>query len=523
MLLDGRQVTPGKSLRTHVCVVGAGAAGITIARELAGSKLDVCVLESGGLKDTSRPIDLYRGNPSAGLEYPALETARLNYFGGTTNHWGGTCRPLDAEDFEGRPWVADHGWPISREQLDPYYQRAHEICQLQDYDYDLATNGPGPGFVLPFDPDVVKTVLFQRSPPTRFGQVYRKTLARAANISVYLNTNVMEFVTETGGSRIKYVSCRCVDGPAFRVQADHYVLATGGIENARLLLLSRSHAPNGLGNEFDLVGRYFMEHPHIGCGNILAGPDFDTKPNLYGARYRVKGTIYEAQLALDNSVLKKHQLTNVGLMVRFKSTPRPPKSNWQANRIEDSINAGKWPDVLAYRIKEILLESPSWIQYGYRNITNAIAQEVFLHFRTEQAPNPDSRVRLGPGTDALGRQRVVLDWRLSEIDWRTIERTRRIMALEVGKSRLGRFRMSESDPRHARYGVGFHHMGTTRMAASPRKGVVNADCRMHAVNNLYVAGSSVFATSGYANPTLTIVALAVRLADHLRQQSRDRT
>jgi hypothetical protein len=202
MLRDARELDDVGMIECDLCIVGGGAAGITLARSFIGKALRVCLLESGGLEIEEEIQALYRGK-NLGLPYFDLDTCRLRFFGGSTNHWAGRCRPLDELDFAPRPWVRLSGWPISRADLEPFYRQAQELCQLGAYDY---TPEPwlDPGQqVLPFDPAILLSRVWQFSPPTAFGEVYRAELESAVNVDVLLHASVVDITTSESGAEAR--------------------------------------------------------------------------------------------------------------------------------------------------------------------------------------------------------------------------------------------------------------------------------------------------------------------------------
>ena len=263
MFIDARNLQNGHRIEADICIIGAGAAGITIAREYANSSTTVALLESGGLEFDQEIQNLYTGK-NIGLPSFPVHVNRLRYFGGTTNHWAGHCRPLDPIDFEQRDWVPHSGWPISKQDLDSYYERAQPVVGLGAYEYeDLAYWQKRIGLPLPemeLKPDRLYSAVYNKSPPTRFGREYREELAKSANVSVYLHTNVLEILGNDTATRVSGLKAACIDGPELSVSAKIFILATGGMENARLLLLSDTTNPAGIGNDKGLVGRYFMDH-----------------------------------------------------------------------------------------------------------------------------------------------------------------------------------------------------------------------------------------------------------------------
>jgi choline dehydrogenase-like flavoprotein len=243
VFLDFRTVDDNALFEADLCIIGAGAAGITIARELAGSHIQVCLVEAGGLEFEPDVQDVYAG-ANIGHPYFDLDVARLRFFGGTTNHWTGQCAPLQPIDFRSRSWVAHSGWPITRQDLDPFYRRAQSICQLGPFAYGAEVWSQIGVEPHAFDPDEVELCFWQRSPPTNFGEAYRTDLERAANVRVLLHGNVTNIATDSSAAVVQHLDVRTLDGKNGRIRAKIYVLACGGIENARLLLLSDSVEPS---------------------------------------------------------------------------------------------------------------------------------------------------------------------------------------------------------------------------------------------------------------------------------------
>ena len=513
MIEDSRGLADGTSVQTDVCVVGAGAAGITIARALTGSGLRVVLLESGGLAFDPEIQDLYGGEVVPQDSY-ALDSTRLRYFGGTTNHWAGFCRPLDPIDFRARDWVPGSGWPISAADLMPYYQRAQATCQLGRLDYDGQSWAQRIGReafqALPVDEALFRSSVFQYSPPTRFGSVYREELARSPSVHVLLYANLVNIDVSEGD--VAALDVRAWKAGAIRVQARAYVLACGAIDNARILLASNANRPRGIGNDNDLVGRFFAEHPIVEVGEIALQPPRSTV-DLYDG-WTLAGTSGQGVLVLSEAAMTEHQLPNAGFFV-FPQYDEELAEGFRAFlEIAQAARRGTVPDDLGTKLKAVLSDLDGVALPGLRRLfrRGRLASRMRLRLFSEQVPNPDSRVLLTQDRDALGVPRIRLEWRLTEADHRGFEKSFEVLGRAFGAAELGRIRFEVTS---RDVGNGSHHMGTTRMSADPGRGVVDANCRVHGVANLYVAGSSVFPTTGCSNPTLTIVALAERLADHL--------
>jgi choline dehydrogenase-like flavoprotein len=503
MLLDPTGLSPGDTLRADVCVLGGGAAGITITRALAAAGVDVLLLEGGELKATQRSQSLYEGrmetcHRSRKEDGDYLTHTRLRFFGGSTNHWMGWCLPFDPIDLEHRPWIARSGWPIDHAELSRWYAPARALVEIPPFEEDHGASRTGSRPALLREASRVRTRIFHYSPPTRFGTKYRFELVDASTVRVLLGANVLRLRADLGPeARVASAEVKLEDIGDITVTARRWVLACGGIENARLLLLSDGENPAGLGNEHDLVGRFFADHPHAGrVGEaVFTGLRSEKVAALYLSRKRDKhvGRIRtRGVFVLDAETQRREKLLGCSIQLSAKDGSGK-KMTAAVATMAGRLGRGAG------------LEFETVVRAG-------------LSVRSEQAPNPDSRVTLMDERDRLGLRRAKLDWRISDQDAHSIQRTLEILAHDLGASLLGRARLRfDVDDPWSRTKGGAHHLGTTRMAASPTDGVVDADCKVHGLDNLWIAGSSVFPTTGHANPTLTIVALALRLADRLER------
>lgn len=512
MILDARSLPENTVIQTEVCIVGAGAAGITLAREFAGQPFRVCLLESGGLTFDSETQSLYKGK-IVGHAYSPLDAVRLRFFGGSTNHWTGWCRPLDTIDFESREGIPYSGWPFERVHIDPYYERAHTICQLGPYSYDAAVweSEETPRF--PHAASRVVATLYQKSPPTRFGQVYRDEIQRADNINTYLYANVVDIETTPDASTVTRLRVACLEGNKLWVAAKLFILAAGGIENARLLLLANQVHTVGLGNQHDLVGRFFHEHLYLQTGLIL--PMVQHLPIPPATDSTVHGQRVRRVMMLTADTLRRERLLNFS--AALMSVPTEGISSLKF--IFQELRHGEIPDDFAQHLGNVITNIHQVASAAYRKILGRPAYQLYTLFnRMEQAPNPDSRVMLTTERDQLGKPRVQLDWRLSVVDKQSIIRAHEILGEELGRADLGRLQVTLDETADWPQLLNdSHHMGTTRMHTDPKQGVVDANCKVHGMSDLFIAGCSVFPTGGFSNPTLTIVALAVRLADHVKR------
>ena len=511
---DSREVPSGEVINCDLCVIGGGAAGITVAREFANTNQSVCVLESGGLY-FDKDINELNKLEVTGHDYPELGS-RLRYFGGTTNHWGGHCVPIRQSVFNKREWIPYSGWPFGIEELHPYYTQAHQVMEIGPYDYDPRPVADRLGYkLLPFDPANVETSL-SRYHRQRFGERYRQNLEDAHNISVMLYATATSINLDVDKRFVTDVTVNTLAGNHFTVRAKFFVLAAGGIENARLLLLSNSDMPNGLGNQNDLVGRFFQEHIWYKSGFILPIDQNAETVALYRneipfeEKYAVR-----CHLVLPEAKVRELRIPEYRVELNIKHSLDYFPSVVSARNITKNVKSFDLDEISATDILNVISDPMSPIAsimgddpplvYGFSNYV-------------EQIPNPDSRVTLSNQVDALGQRRAALNWQISSLDKEGIIRSQQVIAQEVGRQGIGRMNMffPEEDTIMESATGGYHHMGTTRMHSDPRQGVVDSDSRIHGLENIYVAGSSVFPVSGFANPTLTITALAIRLSDHLK-------
>ena len=536
MLSDFQEMDEGLHLRADVCIVGAGPAGITLARKLADRGHAVCLLESGGEDFEQDTQSLYNG-ASVGMTYYPLENVRLRFFGGTIHIWGGRCALLDDMDFERRDWVEYSGWPLRADALAGYYRNAHELLGLGRFEYDerlwRGTGAQKP----PFDERLLRTRFWhfdERDEP--FALRHCNDLAGHANANVVLHANAVHIQADPNARSVKHIGISTLDGKQGRVSAAYYVLACGGIENPRLLLSSTDVEAGGIGNGRDLVGRYFMEHPHCRAGYL----DSDKAFALWAAmrkRHLADNAAVAPVLLPTASLQREKRILNSALTFKLQGDPHQGVPT--TTKLYQHLTAELAPDRRGRRLYYLYRALNDWFNRSLRPaaeyaISALGATGLALIVRAEQAPNPQSRVRLSDDKDILGLPSPELDWRLTSQDKETV----RVIAdtLQSEFSRLGMGELQKSDwlqepalewPVDLSIGNhpigGYHHMGTTRMSDDPATGVVNADCRVHNYENLYVAGSSVFPTSGWANPTLTIMALSLRLADHLDTRLRGST
>ncbi len=526
MIIDLRESDPSIRFEADICIVGAGAAGITLARRLDAAGLRVLLLESGGI-DFEPDIQALADGPSTGHDYYPLADSRLRFFGGTTAIWGGRCAEFNPSDFECRDWVPHSGWPISFEDLRPYYDSARWLLGLptrQSPDNlwpQLSRQPPA------FTQDGLTTDFWQFTPqPERFTLRKCNDLTTSDSVRILLHATVTAISTNDGSDQVNGLTVSDISGRTAYINAQQYVLAAGGIDNARLLLAS------GIGNNHDQVGRYFMEHPHARGGRIVGSRFTELLKSLHGRMRDRNGYLHAALIRPSEAMQKREGILNSGFTLAVR---QPADANMIApvkayNGFKHVLSPTKANRSLWLNVKKTTTRVNEWAGALRPRALMAMGWELSAIIRAEQAPNPQSRIKLARERDALGVPLAELDWRFSALDKRSAKVMMQTFAAELERLKIGRFdpapwlddasTLWTTDPlisAHAK--GGYHHMGTTRMSSSPRNGVVDATCRVHGLGNLYVAGSSVFVTSGWANPTLGIKALSLRLADHLADQA----
>lgn len=546
MIADADTIEMGSCLRADVCVVGGGAAGISLALSLSGQGLKIVLLESGKVRDHAPTQALYAGEVADERLHSPADKYRERRMGGSTVTWGGRCVPFDPIDFETRSQVPDSGWPLSFDDLLPFYPEANALAEAGRFSYD-ADEALGPTaapMIRGFDSPLVRTNSLERfSCPTDFGRRYARRLQLSSDITVLLGANCTAVRLQADGKAVDELEVRTLAGRQFSVAARCAVLATGGLETARLLLASRDVAPAGIGNEHDVVGRYYMCHIAGNVGTLtLGGGTHDVR---HGYEVTPEGIYCRRRLAVATGEQQRRGLANAVARLHFPRITDPRHRNGvlsglflsrrlisyeYGKRLNDGtpataalyarhlLNVIADPfDTSAFLAHWVLRRTLAQRKYPsviLRNRTNRFSLEV----HGEQIPRPDSRVTLADKTDALGMRQLRIDWRYSPEDIESIRRTLDLMVQEFERSGAGRLEydgatLEEDLMRFGAYGG--HHIGTARMGTDVRKSVVDPDCRVHSVNNLYVAGSAAFPTSSQANPTLTLIALSLRLGRHL--------
>jgi choline dehydrogenase-like flavoprotein len=509
MELDGRALAHGHVLETDICIVGAGPAGMVLACELIGNGAQVALIESGGLEPNASVQEL---NDAITIGHPYMnpKLMRNRQAAGTVHMWntpvgtetGAKYVPLDPIDFEERTWMPLSGWPFAQSHLKPFYRRAQDICALGPFEYGSESWTDPQHPVLPLTSTYLTTKIYQFGLAKVFTERCLNSIRASSNVTLCYYLNVTSFVTDAAAERVIAAQAKSLTGKEILVRAKIFVGAAGAIENARLLLLSNQHSVEGLGNRYGWVGRCFMEHPRDYSLTLLpTRAQLFEEAVFYDVHPAPSGTTVMGRLALRREAILSERLMNASATLLPISKGRIGSlagrlhlkglRRWVSRRSYPRGGSG-WSLV---RQKDRVFD-------GFRLLLNL-----------EQAPDPQNRVVLDVATDFLGVRKAKVHWSWSKQDQTNLERIRKLLATELGRSKIGHVEIARGlrpDP-HAH-----HHAGTTRMHSDPQLGVTDSHGRVHGLENLYMAGSSLFPTAGFANPTLSIVAMSLRLADHLK-------
>lgn len=545
MIVEARHFIADTSLEADVAIVGAGPAGITLAHELTGSGLSVLLLEAGGREADAGRQDGFAGEVLDAGRHPPLTLYRVRAFGGGSTLWGGRCVPFDPIDLEPRPHVRWSGWPISYDELRRWYRRALAYCEAGPPRFTAAEALPaGAGAMVAglTDGEIACDRLERFSPPTDFGRRHARALERSRQVRLVLGASCTGLSLSEDRRAVTGASFATPAGHRLEVRAGRVVLAAGALETARLLLAA------GVGN--DWVGRCYM--CHIEGKAAVARFQPGTKVVFQYERDR-DGVYVRRHFSLPAEVQRRRGLTNVILRFEPPIIADPAHRNavlsamWLSRTFLKpeyerklasfgyrGAESGGRRTLIARHLMNVGMGAPALARFGLDwTLRHVLAARKLpyvavagrggaftLDYNAEQVPNPDSRVTLGNERDALGLPRLVVDWRATRQDVDGVLAAHRLLDHALRDSGIGRLDVDEDAIRHGYNAIGGHHMGTARMADSPASGAVDAQCRVFGLANLYVAGAALFPTSSHANPTLTLVALAARLAEHLREQTR---
>ncbi|MFN3213899.1 MAG: GMC oxidoreductase [Henriciella sp.] len=521
MLIDFIDAEAPQEYSADVAIAGSGPAGLSLAFRLADAGYSVLVLEAGGATFEQDSQDLYDGE-LLGRDY-SLTGTRLRQFGGTSGHWNGQTDALRPYDLVGKPWLPqDIGWGISFDDLDPYHAQAHEFLELGSGDRAVITqatrNGVGARGDEAFGYN--RAWKYRSRDGLRFAlRLAERDLAvieQHERIDCLLHANVIGFERSEPGDHVTRLKFRTLSGKEGTASARLFVLACGGLENPRLLLNMIDEGPLGDPSASAHLGKYFQEHPNCMIGTIAAtktGSDYIDPAITYTEDESGAGeSLWKPYLNISPEAQEREQI-GAGYFRFYEPTLR------QASGIEPpprslagkAIWAARNIDELAY----------SFIPKSLRSDAN-VFRLIRFYSEFEQTPSVDNFVSLGAERDRLGLRKLRFNWKIGAREVQTVLGVAKEFARFLAKEQFGRLALDswltgsvEEAIQDIGWGYAAHHIGTTRLATSAAQGVVDTDLKYFGVDNLYVAGSSVFPSSGFANPTLTLTALSYRLADHM--------
>jgi len=523
MLTDSRTIEGPANLTADICIMGAGVAGITLANELKDKYDNIILLDAGGEHYEESIQEFYDAHTVSPF-YPNPKDSRLRFLGGASNHWANNTSPFSPIDFEKRSWVPNSGWPIGYNDLAPFYVKAAMYCQTESDSYN-------PDYWLP---KLQKQTLLTGAnyselaiakasvPPTRFFHVHGNALVKSSKVHIYSYASVTDLTFNPNDQSVKKIKFSSYNRLEHSIQADKFVMAFGGLENARMLLYFNNKYNNQLGNKFDNVGRYFMDHPTLNAAQIFSKSD-----QLNNMSTMDKQRFIVAFFQLTESTLRENETTNLRMPVVAANEYQMSDGISSFHILKQAIAEREVPEQFGKHLSnfvsdiDMVMEAVARKQFDTTLFDDATAISGFqIPMMIEQTPHRSNRIYLSKRKDKLGIPKLNIEWELKQSDrdylWRTLE----LFGRDLGALSLGRLRLLKERSSRLfgdQMGFGHHHMGTTRMSDSPETGVVDSHQKIFGTNNFYVAGCSVFPTGSHIPPTLTIAATTIRLAQHLKE------
>ena len=521
MQIDLENVPAGTQFESDICVIGAGVAGLLLSRKLAGYGFRVHLLEAGGKKLEERSQNLYQSE-MRGRPHQGTTEGRFRTFGGASTRWGGQLLAYPDEVFQTRELLGNIGWPISQADIRAYYPEIFKIMGVND---------------LPFTDEFLDRFQMRgelQSPEVRvrfskFAPFTKRNLAKTIGreclasdrVTVFFHANAISVELDEAGGRIKGVTCRNYQQALHQFKAREYIICTGTIEASRLLLSSTSVHGGGVGNGTDQVGRYF--HDHVTVGAMWLGGPSKAIFAKYFSPYYVKSTLHSPKLEATPALQKKLSLPEV--MAHFFIHESYDNEFALLRQTLVDLQRGKLSVKSVSQLPK-LASGAAQMAYSLkvkgRRIVSAQAN-ISLNIETEQKPRADSRIQISDKLNAVGIPETIVNWKISDDEGEAMRRY--ASAVDAYLKSLGMTQLDwkpgpQDDAKTwAQAGIDIlHPMGGTRMGTSPENSVVDQDLRVHGVANLYLASCSVFPTGGSSNPTFTMMALACRLADLLKQK-----
>lgn len=548
MKIDTSQLEDNQIVTSDVCVIGAGPAGTTLSSEFLDSNFTVNLLESGAEKLQAKVQHLSDGELSGDL-HETLDSTHLRQIGGTANNWilqmtddqyGYRYTPLDDIDFKLRKAIPHSGWPICKADLDPYYARVQEVCDIGQYNYSAEFWLKANNMLLPLPTDKAYNGVFLFGPTKKFTKDFPQQIFSSQNVNIYTNATVVELISTEDGAAIETALVRTFDGKEIYFKAKQFIVAANALQTPRLLLNSKRSHPNGIGNQHDNVGRYFMDHYLVASGNFYPNDTkLINKMDFYDMQ-SINGTSVLGRLNLSPIIMEDEGLPNMAVMLfpqAWNPADHEAMNSLAALKFHFSFHYTLYPKGLWRHLYNIFRGRNRLLRAVYEKIRYNVPvlmglgrggwsrmannekkyNRLELLALVEQSPNPDNRITLIDEKDDLGCQKIKAHYICSDQDIENVKRAQKVFGEALEETGLGRYEQPSESAEIMKSLTGSHHMlGTTRMSDDPRHGVVDKNCRVHGVRNLFIAGSAVFTTGGYANPTLTNLALSIRVADQVK-------
>lgn len=555
MHIDATRLPPRATLTAEIAIVGSGPAGTTLALELADAGHHVLLIESGGNSYDRRVQDLADTAGSDPLHAP-MSRATRRQIGGTSNVWSGRCVPFDPIDFLPREIVGDARWPVAYDELQRYFSRACRWfeCGQPVFDVDQIPSLAEDSLIPGWPGGTIRATSLERwSLPTNFGRIYRARLERSPLVTLVSELTCTEVVCRVDGRSVEHLAARTLAGNEVRICARRYVIAAGGVESTRLLFASTRRHPDGIGNHSGHLGRWYMGH----VGASVARTHLNTPPEatIYGFERDPEGVYVRRRFTFSQDYLIERGLPNIAMWFENPDMRDPSHGNEILSAIYLILASPLGSQVISEGVRRSKLDtgSPTSTRLHVRNVVRHLPRalrfaltfgyERFLrpgrkvpgfvvpspsnvyplYYHAEHLPHPDSRIAPTEETDALGIPRIQTNLRFADEDIRCAIRAHEDFDRYLRRAGLGHLEYLFDDPAEGLRGQlldGYHQAGTTRMSELPQDGVLNPHLAVHGFEDLFVASSSAFVTSGQANSTFMIVVLALRLADRLHRELR---
>ncbi|MBL4608358.1 MAG: GMC family oxidoreductase [Pseudomonadales bacterium] len=519
MIQNSLTLCSRNGLKVPICIVGSGPVGISLALSLEEKGIPSTILEAGDSNATKAFQDALIGQ-QVGITTDALNTSRYRCIGGTSNYWHGESRPLNSSDFSSRPWIPNSGWPISSEDLFPYWVQTARYLRL---DPNLIQNHDNPDFTNTVNKGLNTTefsTTISQINPLNFRTSYYEHISQSSSINLIHSAIATELLTHKTTKAIMGVKVNCINRGSMEVTSPIVILACGGIENTRLLLNSKQQTAHGLGNKFDVVGRYYMQHVHEEVSELLLSQKGKSVIDAFQA-HKFGDSDIRVNLLLNQETCKNASICNSVLMFNDYYQGENSPAFLQFRRLIGDVRNGRIPEDFTNSIAVVMANANKVLETQFRRSLelDRIISKTLVGTYAEHAPNHQSRVTLTSGKDKFGMPRISLDLKMQEIDRRSVLESQKALARFLGSNGLGRIKIDasiqdKSWPKFLK--AGSHQLGGTRMHEDPRFGVVNSDCEVYGTKNLFIAGSSLFPTSGTSPPTIAAIALGLRLADFIQ-------